>query len=262
MAKYEPEDALPWQEELAAKTGASPQFIFKLATAYASAPLDALDAPTWVYWLLDQLDPSNSEADIFLRPDSMIRVFGRAITNQADEASARSVAHKGIRLAVEAWFAGKTLCELEKVISDFVAANEGTVKRKTLADPKAKRARRFVLRIASDIAFLCGVLSQISQKLAAEVDASPPPMVGFLPQLTRHGLETPYHFALSRDGEEASRSVIREAFARLESEIQRLPTDDWNAVRTKLENAQVKAMFSIDDDDVQALLLAIQNKKD
>jgi hypothetical protein len=68
----------------------------------------------------------------------------------------------------------------------------------------------------------------------------PPPMVGFLSQLTRHGFETPYHFALSRDGEQTSRGAVGDAFAGLKAVIQRMPTDDWNAVRTKLENAQNK----------------------
>lgn len=262
LSESDAQDSLPWQEELAAKTGASPQFIAKLTAAYANAPVDALEASTWVYWLLDQLDPSSRDADIFLRPDSMIRVFGRAITNQEDEVSARTVAHKGIRLAFAAWFAGQTLCEMEKVISDFIVANEGAVKRPTKADAKAKRARRFALRVASDLGFLCGVLSQIAQKTTAETDVAAPAMVGFLPQLTRHGFETPYHFALSRDGEQSSRSVVRDAFNALEADIQRLPSDDWNAVRTKLEAAQIKSMFSTEDVDFEALVAKLQNKEE
>src|SRR5690606_2629599 len=131
-----------------------------------NAPMDAIDASAWVFWLLNQLDPADKDTDIFMRLDSMVRVFGRAITSQDDIVSARSVALQGTRIALTSWFAGETLCQMEAAIATFVAENEGAVARPTRPDGKAKRARRFALRVAPDFGFLCGVLSQISQKLA------------------------------------------------------------------------------------------------
>jgi superfamily II DNA/RNA helicase len=262
IAGAEPQESLPWQEELAAKTGVSSKFIVKLATAYENAPVDAIDASVWVVWLLDQFDPSDKDTDVFLRLDTMVRVFGRAITSQDNIVSARAVALKGIRIGFNSWFAGESLCQMEVAIAAFVTENEGAVKRPTKADKKAKRARRFALRLATDFGFLCGVLSQISQRLAAEREISAPPMIGFLPQLTRYGYETPYHFALSRDGERMSRKAVQEAFTALQADIERLPTDDWNAVRTKLDNAQVKAMFTADLTDFEAIVAKLKITED
>jgi hypothetical protein len=73
-----------------------------------------------------------------------------------------------------------------------------------------------------------------------------PPMVGFLPQLTRLGFETPYHYALWRDSGRGSRAATQAAFKELEGDLNRLWSDDWNAVRDKLEAAQLKALSSID----------------
>lgn len=262
IADAEPQESLPWQEELAAKTGASTKFIMKLAAAYENAPIDAIDASTWVFWLLDQLDPADKDTDIFLRLDTMVRVFGRAITGQNDIVSARSVALKGTRIALASWFAGESLCQMEVAIAAFVAENEGIVARPTKPDGKAKRARRFALRVAADFGFLCGVLSQISQKLMAESENLVPPMIGFLPQLTRYGYETPYHFALSRDGERMSRKAVQEAFDGLQADIERVPSDDWNAVRTKLEHALIKTMFSTNSSEFEAMIAKLRDKDD
>lgn len=78
-----------------------------------------------------------------------------------------------------------------------------------------------------------------------------PPMVGFLPQLMRYGFPTPYHYALWRDNGKGSRRATRAAFDELEGDLKRVWSDDWNAVRDKLETAQLKAMFSIDVDSAE-----------
>ncbi|MDN2583881.1 DEAD/DEAH box helicase, partial [Aquibium sp. ELW1220] len=251
LAESAAEKALPWQDELAARTGATPQFIARLAKAYEGAPHEAVDALTWMSWLLRLLDPDDEEMDSFLRPDSMIRVFGRAVTTQTDDTTARKIALAGTEIAVGSWFEGNTLVEMDNKIASFVAANEQNVKRPTKPDRKAKRARRFALRVAPDLGYLCGVLSQVAQRLAAETGSPMPPMVGFLPQLMRYGFPTPYHFALWRDNGRDSRRAMRAAFDKLEGDLNRIWSDDWNAVRDKLETAQMKAMFSIDFDSAE-----------
>jgi hypothetical protein len=91
---------MPWQEELAAKTGASPGLISTLATAYDQAPLDSGDASDWLIWLLNQLDPAVDDFDVFLRPDTLKRVFGRAYGSQSSEEAMRRVGREGILTAV------------------------------------------------------------------------------------------------------------------------------------------------------------------
>ena len=57
-----------------------------------------------------------------------------------------------------------------------------------------------------------------------------------------------------------SRQAVQQEFSQLQSDIERLPTDDWNAVRTKLDHAQVKAMFAPLAPDIEATLATLQNK--
>ena len=262
LSENEVHDGQPWQEELAAKTGASPRFIAKLVTAYEQAPTDALDASAWIDWMLAQLGVDDVDTDFFLRPDAMVRVFGRAISAQKDLSGQRTIGIEGTRLALKLWFSGETLEKMEEAIAGFVASNEGHVARPTRADKKAKRARRFVLRISPDMGFLCGVLSQIAQKLAVEAEKTAPPMLGFLPQLVRQGLENPYQLALAADAGHTSRLATIEHYAKLSSDIDKVATDDWETVRGKVENARVKEMFKSGAYELDELLQAIIDKKE
>jgi hypothetical protein len=235
---------LPWQEELAAKTGASPAFIAALAAAYERAPKTAVDASDWIVWLLKQFDPAGDDFDIFLRPDTLTRVFGRAYTKPLTPQAKRRIGLEGVLLTLGPWLAGEPLTDIEKVIATFIAANEGVVARATKADTKAKHARRFSIRLAPDLGFLCGVLSQIAQKTSADIGEPFPPMVGFLGQLIRRGYQTPYHFVLSRDLPNASRPDVQNAYEAVVGDLDRQPADDLEVIRHKLNTAQVSLLFT------------------
>jgi hypothetical protein len=234
----------PWQQELAAKTGANPAFISALATTYEFAPKAAVDARDWIVWLLKQLDPTTDDFDIFLRPDTLSRVFGRAYTNQPTLQAKRRIGLEGVSLALAPWLEGKPLTEIEKVIGAFIAANEGVVARATKADVKAKRARRFSMRLAPDLGFLCGVLNQVVQKTSADIGEPSPPMVGFLGQLIRRGYQTPYHFVISRDLPNASRPDVQHAYEAVAGDLDRQPADDLDTIRQKLNTAQASLVFT------------------
>lgn len=235
--------ALPWEEELAAKTGATRRFIAGLAAAYPTAPSDAVGAEAWIQWLLDQFDPTSDDVDAFLRPDTMTRVFGRAYSSQRDVSAKRRVALTGVKTVLKPWFAGKPLLAMEVGIAEFIAANEVGVKKPTRADAKARHARRFSLRLAPDLGFLSGVLGQVATKHDAEAGKMPPPMLQFLPQLVRRGYATPYHFALSRSAPGASRVQVHQYYVSVAPHLQLSPSDDWSAVQEKLREAQVRTAF-------------------
>ncbi len=244
QATAEP-SALPWEEELAAKTGATRRFIAALAKAYVTAPRDAVDAEPWIDWLLDQFDPAHDDVDAFLRPDTMARVFGRAYTTQPDDTAKRRLALLGVRAMLKPWFAGEPLLQLEARLAGLIIAYEIGVKQPSRADAKAKHARRLALRLAPDLGFLCGVVAQVAAKREADEGKMPPPILQFLPQLVRRGYATPYHFALSRDLPSASRVEIHQAFVNVAERLQRSASDDWSAIRDKLLVAQIN--FTFDD---------------
>jgi hypothetical protein len=141
------------------------------------------------------------------------------------------------------WFGGQPFIAIETVLSAFIAANEGPVKRPTAPDRKAKRARRFALRLAPDLGFLCGVLTQVARKIAADGAQPVPPMVEFLPQLVRRGYQTPFHYALSRDSPSDSRVMIQAAYKSIQGDLERSPMDTWDTVRNKLSAALIHGLF-------------------
>jgi superfamily II DNA/RNA helicase len=259
ITQREEPPSLPWQEELAAKTGTTAAFIVRLAAAYEGAPFNSPDADVWVKWLIGQLNPAEQETDAFLRPEAVGRVFGRAYTTQPNPEAARRIALQGTLGALDLWFGGRPLCEIEKMIAAFVAANEIGAKRPTTADAKGKRARRLAIRLAPDLGFLCGLFSQISQKISEEQGTEAPPMAGFLSQLTRHGFKSPYHYALSRDSDSGSRVEVHQTFEGIAGKLHRDAKDNWDTVRQKLETVQITEMFGdLSHDDFQALLQQFQ----
>jgi hypothetical protein len=198
----------------------------------------------WLRWLLGQLDPAEAETDAFLRPESVGRVFGRAMSTQPSAADARKVGIEGSMLILDLWFSGATLCAMETKISSFIVMHERNVKRPTAIDAKAKRARRFAIRLAPDLAYLCGVFNQISEKISTERGQTPPMMPTFISQLVRLGYKTPYHYALSRDAESTSRVEIHQAFEEMKGRLDRVASDDWNTIRDKLNSALLSDAFS------------------
>lgn len=254
LAELAPRPQLPWQEELAAKTGASAAFVASLAQAYAGAPLGAIEATDWIEWLLDQLDPTSPDFDVFLRPETLSRVFGRAYKALIAAHGGRAIIRDGLKSVVAAWLSGKTLTEMEAAICAFVAGHEGVVGRPTRSDGHAQRARRFALRLAPDLSFLCGVLAQVAVQLGAEAGATPlAPMVAFLPNLIRHGCRTPYHYLIRRSMETPSRPAVEQRFASITAELDRQPSDDWTQVRAKIDQALAMESFDWVPEDLDAL---------
>ena len=257
IARLAPVPQLPWQEEFAAKTGASSAFIAALAQAYAYAPQTAIDAIDWVNWLLDQLDSSSSDFDVFLRPETLGRVFGRAYAHQI-RTDGQGALRDAVKKAMAAWLSGASLTDIEALICGFIVAHEGKVKRPTRPDRHAQKARRFALRLVPDLSFLCGVLAQVAERLATEPGGTaPPPMVAFLPTLVRHGCQTPYHYVMRRSMEVPSRPAVEKKFAAVGAEIKRLPTDDWGDVRHKVNQAIAIGLFDWNKDELDALMAVL-----
>lgn len=241
LAQVDSASDVPWIEELAAKTGASATFISGLASKLTHAPLNSSDVNTWLIWLLDQLDPEDNTFDIFLRPEILSKVFGRAITTITDIQTQRTVGKESVKYTLDLWFKGKTLAAMEEKIAEWIMALEVNVTRATSAHTKVKRARRFSLRVVPDIGFLSGILAQVGEKIAAENSGQPPPMLRFLPQLIRKGLPTPYHFAFARAKDINSRAEVLAGFSEVSSYVSMNSHDDWGKVFEKVRVAIVAA---------------------
>lgn len=229
-----------WEAQLAAKTGASLDFVSKLVAAYARAPLKADDAEVWVGWLLDQLPTTGDDFEAFLRVSSLEKVFGRAL-NKPDPEESRALGREGLKLALRSWFAGERLTQMEATIVAFINQHEGAVRRPTRIDARAQRARRFVIRVAPDLGYLCGLLGQISKKLRADAGEPPLLLLEALPQLVRSGLRNMAQFLLHRDT--SSRVQSNRTLAELSQHLTTSIEDSWEALSAKIERANVHPMF-------------------
>lgn len=254
LSDAEPETPATWQEALAAKTGVSLKFVRKLEGALPSAPWPSVKAIDWAIWVLDQFDPNEEDFDAFFRPESLEKIFGRAYKNQKDLEAKRTVALAGIREILLDWFDRKTLLEMDTTISGFIVKNEAPVKRATKSDGMAKFARRFSNRFASEISFVMSALAQLVTEIELATGTDLAPMPGFLPQLVRFGFPTPYHFAVSRELSTSARIEVQKQYEGISKYIEHDPSDDWDAVRTKVTNAMSLSLFTeISDDDIKAL---------
>lgn len=243
-AATEDEAGRDWIDELAAKSGSSPKFIRSLSNAFEHAPLQSADASVWTAWLVGQLPVAESDFDNFLRPDDVERVFGRGYTSAVSIIDQRERARQAILVVLPEWFSGAPLNVIETKIVAFINANEGDVKRPTSVDSKAKRARRFTLRLVSHLSYLAGVLAQVASKAAVANKTEPLAITQALPQLVRRGLNTPYHLYLDRQKPGQSRQAVEKEFKEVTEKIIRLPTDTWDQVRSNVDNARISSLFA------------------
>lgn len=249
LSDAEPETPATWQQELAAKTGASLRFVHKLEGALPSAPWPSVQAMDWAKWLLDQFDPEDEDFDAFFRPESLEKIFGRAYKNQKDHEAKRTVALAGIRELLSDWFDKKTLSELDATILDFIVKNEINVKKSTNSDGKAKFARRFSNRFASEISFVVSTFAQLVAEIELATAKDLAPMPGFLPQLVRFGFPTPYHLAVSRELSTTARIEVQKQYESISNYIEHDLSDDWDTVRTKVSNAMAISLFTDSSQD-------------
>lgn len=64
----------------------------------------------------------------------------------------------------------------------------------------------------------------------------------------------PYHFALSRELSTSARIEARKQYEGISKYIEHDPSDDWDTVRAKVENAMSVSLFSeISKEDIKAL---------
>lgn len=248
-----------WIQELAAKSGSSPSFITALSDAFSKAPFESPDAHVWMTWLLNQLPLGDDDFDTFIRPDDVERVFGRGYTSAASELEGRERARNAILSVLPAWFGAAPLNVLETKIVEFINAHEGDVSRPTAEDGKAKRGRRFALRLVSDLSYLAGVLAQIAAHTANAQKQEPLAITQSLPQLVRRGFNTPYHLFLDRQTPGRSRQTLDQNFKDVGSKVKREPSDEWDVIRNKLAASFAASLF----DDVDfASIFKIESKAD
>lgn len=177
-------------------------------------------------------------------------MFGRAYTNTTRPKATAERIIKALQHLISMWCGGHTLVEIENWLLAYAWKHEGKVTQKASRSSTAQRARRFVIRIAPDIGFLCGVLGQIVSHRAAAGDGPSLPVIEMLPQMVRAGDHDRHHSALRQMSTVASRAETFEAAAGLAKYFSAESSAKMDAVRNEVTNALViQSLGDFDKDD-------------
>jgi superfamily II DNA/RNA helicase len=240
---------LDWQREIAIRNGVPPKLIERLVEAFDKAPIEKTTTEDWINWLLDIVAENPLDLTIFVRQAALESVFGRSYTNTTKPKATAKRTLGAIKTLVSMWCGGRTLIEIEDWLLAFIRKNEGDVKQRANKSSTAQRARRFAIRIAPDIGFLCGVLGQISTYKAAEQGVPMPPVIEMLPQMVRAGDYDRHHTALRQATKNASRVGTFEMHITLRDSYRVEASAAMDAVREEVNTAILLQAFTDFNDE-------------
>lgn len=240
---------LDWQREIAVRNGVPPQFVERLVERFDEAPVDETSTAAWVAWLLDVVAEDPRDLTIFLRETALESVFARSFKN-TDRPNARTERIvRALKNLVSMWCGGRTLVEIESWLLAFIRKNEGAVRRQADHSHSAQRARRFAIRVAPDLGFLCGLLGQVVAQRVAEGEGKRLPVIEMLPQMVRAGDHNRHHAVLRQLTAAPSRVGTYETFLSLKTSFNAGSAAELEAVREEVELALMSQDFEIPDDE-------------
>lgn len=241
---------LDWQREIAIRNGIPPKFIERLVEALDEAPIEKTATEDWINWLLDVVADDPLDLTIFVRETALESVFGRSYTNTTTPKATAKRILCALQTLVSMWCGGKTLVEIEAWLLAFIRKHEGQVKQQTNQSAKAQHARRFAIRIAPDLGFLCGVLGQIVGHRASEGDGILLPIVDMLPQMVRAGDYDRHQAALRQMTTSASRVETFEACTSMRAYFSSGPSSEMEIIREEVTNAMmIQAFTDLNDEE-------------
>lgn len=241
---------LDWQREIAIRNGVPPKLIERLVEAFDTAPVENTATEHWISWLLDIVADYPLDLTIFVRQAALESVFGRSYTNTTKPKATSKRILGALKTLVSMWCSGRTLIEIEDWLLAFIRKHEGDVKQQANQSTKAQRARRFAIRIAPDISFLCGVLGQIAAYRASEQSSPMLPVIEVLPQMVRAGDYDRHHMVLRQMTKIASRVETFEAHISLRGSFKAGASAEIDVVREEVQAAiSLQAFTDLDDEE-------------
>ncbi|PJO49118.1 DEAD/DEAH box helicase [Ochrobactrum sp. MYb29] len=241
---------LDWQREIAVRNGVPPRLIERLVEVFDQAPVEKTATEDWLNWLLDVVAEHPLDLTIFVRETALESVFGRAYTNTTKPKATAKRILGALKTLVSMWCAGRTLIEIEAWLLAFIRKHEGDVKQRANQSSTAQRARRFAIRIAPDLGFLCGVLGQIAAYKTAEEGGVSLPVIDMLPQMVRAGDYDRHHTALRQMTTTASRVETFEAHVALRGAFNAGASAEMDLVRDEVTTVMLLQSFtSLEDEE-------------
>jgi superfamily II DNA/RNA helicase len=233
-AELAPKQELTWVERVAASSGLPYEIVASLTSlvetgAFAGNSLDCVKTLFgWIKkrpeWLLQ-----------LIRPNDIEGLFGTDYRALEGDRKKAKKALPIIIMLLDAWMAGKPLCDLERAI--------GTAEK----DIKTcETARHFAVRLAPDLAFVAGLPARIlaAKALAAGEEPIIPITLLTLSGVVRKGCASAELLANAVHLKDRSRPVARVAFAKIQPHIQ--PGSEYESfddVLARVRQAHTLSLF-------------------
>lgn len=205
-----PKQELTWLERVAASSGLPYEIVASLASivemgAFAGNASDCVQALfRWIEkrpeWLLQ-----------LIRPNDIEGLFGTEYRAFEGDRKKAKKALPVIKALLDAWMAGKPLCDLERAI--------GTAEK----DIKTcETARHFAVRLAADLAFVAGLPARVlaAKALAADEEPIIPITLLTLSGVVRKGCASAELLANAVHLKDRSRPAAQAAFAKIQPYIE------------------------------------------
>ena len=220
-----------WAERLAAAAGLPIAVIRALGESLDERPVaEGASVSDWRDAMFDWLDERPELVPTLLRREALEGLWGGAFRRLQDNATRGRFALPILRRLSREWMAGSTLSRIE---TEFGTPAErlGT----------CEAARKFVLRIIPDLAYLFGLPSQVIRASATETDLPTywSLSVETLGTCVREGYDRPEKLALRsiREGR-LSRVAVHRDFARLSGFLDAPPEfEDFRGLRRRMQRA-------------------------
>ncbi|HHT8901472.1 TPA: DEAD/DEAH box helicase [Burkholderia cenocepacia] len=233
-AELSPKQELTWLERVAASSGLPYEIVASL-TAVVETGAFAGSSSDCVQTLFGWIEKRPEWLLQLIRPNDVEGLFGTDYRSlQGDRKKARR-ALPVIKALLEAWMAGKPLCDLERAI--------GTAEKNIKT---CETARHFAVRLAADLAFVAGLPARIlaAKALAAGEEPVIPITLLTLSGVVRKGCASPELLANAAYLKGRSRPGAQAAFALVQQYIQ--PGTEYESfedVLGRVRQAHTLALF-------------------
>jgi len=225
------DEVFSWEDELAATTGIlGGSHIRSIADKLRQSVGEPLGTvQRWVEWGLDWLEENGSALGEVLRPITVQSIFGKKFEGFAADDSKGAALLGHLRGVFPMWISGAPLNQLEHALTD--------------EEPKkCEAARDWSLRLAPDIAYFFGIVTQTFKRMVeAETGKTPNLPVAFAlhGRCVREGFDSPEKLALHESmGAIVPRVAVHRRFHQIEKFLQGGGDyEKWPALMNRVRDA-------------------------
>ena len=233
-AELAPKQELTWLERVAASSGLPYEIVASL-TSLVETDAFAGNSSDCVQTLFDWIKKRPEWLLQLIRPNDIEGLFGADYRALEDARKKAKKALPVIKALLDAWMAGKPLCDLERAI--------GTAEK----DIKTcETARHFAVRLAADLAFVAGLPARVlaAKALAAGEEPIIPITLLTLSGVVRKGCTSAELLANAVHLKDRSRPAARAAFTKIQPLIQPgSEYESFDSVLARVRQAHTLAHF-------------------